>query len=508
MTECENHPMKPLLKPISPCKRLGKTMVAVLLPLGLAAVQQPQALAEETSTLTTQGQVSAALPDFTTLAQENGAAVVNISSTHKVKAETPEMFFQGIPGFPEDSPYNEFFKRFFGPQWPGPSGTFKTQSLGSGFIISPDGYILTNAHVIDDADKIIVKLSDKRELPAKVVGSDKLSDVALLKINATKLPTESIGDSSHLQVGQWVLAIGSPFGLDHTATQGIISAVGRSLPGDTYVPFIQTDVPLNPGNSGGPLLNLSGKVIGINSQIYTRTGGYMGLSFAIPINVAMNVVHQLQTQGHVSHGWLGVTIQDVNPDLARSFGLENPSGALIAGVVADSPAQKAGLKTGDVIVAFGDKPITDSADLPPLVGTTKPGVTVPVTVIRNGKRETLKVEIKELPEKVSSMLSSAESETQGETRLNIVVSDLTPQQRKQLQVASGGVLVQAVEPGIAADAGIRPGDVILSVNSVDIADVAELKGLIAKLPQGKTVPVLIKRSEGELFLALKVPSAD
>jgi serine protease Do len=497
------------MRPTSVLSKLGAVTVIILCVLAWMVAASHRSAAENVSAPAPQASAAYSFPDFSKLAQENSAPVVNISSTRKVsQQELEQQFLPPLPDFPENSPFNEFFKRFFGPQGPGPSGTFKTQSLGSGFIISSDGYVLTNAHVIDDADKILVKLSDRRELPAKVIGSDKLSDVALLKIRASALPTVHIGDSNQLKVGQWVLAIGSPFGLDHTATQGIISAVGRSLPGDTYVPFIQTDVPLNPGNSGGPLLDLNGNVVGINAQIYTRTGGYMGLSFAIPIDVAMDVVHQLQTKGHVTRGWLGVTIQDVTQELARSFGLDKPHGALVSGVMANSPAQQAGIKTGDIIVAFDHKPITNSSDLPPLVGTTKPSTTVPFTLIRNGKEITLAVNIKELPEKLTTTLASGEPTDHSETWLNIIVSNLTPQQRKELEIPAGGVLVQDVAPGIAADAGIRPGDVILSLNSVEVTDIAQLKSLIEQLPHDKPIPVLIKRAEGELFLALKIPNED
>jgi serine protease Do len=323
------------------------------------------------------------LPEFTDLVKETSPAVVNISTTQKVKSGMPQLpeGFE-MPELPDDSPFGELFKHFFDQDKSAPS--YKdSKSLGSGFIISADGYVLTNFHVVKDADEIVVRLSDRRELLGELVGADRRSDVALLKIDASNLPVAKIGKSSDLEVGEWVLAIGSPFGFDHSATAGIVSAKGRSLPRENYVPFIQTDVAINPGNSGGPLFNQEGEVVGVNSQIYSRTGGYMGLSFAIPIEVAMDVVDQLKTSGRVSRGWLGVLIQDVTLDLAESFGMEQPRGALVAKVLPGSPAEDAGIKVGDVIVAFDGKDVDHSSGLPPIVGSTKVGVNIPVDVIRN-----------------------------------------------------------------------------------------------------------------------------
>jgi serine protease Do len=439
---------------------------------------------------------AAELPNFTKLFQANNAAVVNISTT---------------PEVPKDSPFYKFFKHFMEePPFPGSPGgqeqEYKVASLGSGFIISPDGDVITNAHVVSGANKIIVGLSDNRELPAKVVGMDKLSDIALLKIDAKNLPVLQMGDSSKLQVGQWVLAIGSPFGFSHSATQGIVSALGRSLPNETYIPFIQTDVAVNPGNSGGPLIDMDGKVVGVNSQIYSKTGGYMGLSFAIPINVAMDVAEQLKTTGHVSRGWLGVTIQDVTEDLAKSFGLKEPQGALVSSVVPKSPAAKAGVEVGDIILNYDGHVIQGASDLPPLVGTTKVGKTVPLKVLRAGGEKTLEITIQQLPEKQAEAAGSTPEGEAGPTasRLNMSVTDLTPQQRREAGITHG-VLVQEVGPGPAADAGIRPGDVILQLGPEPITSAAQLRQVVKRLPAGRHVPVLIRRGQGALFLALQIP---
>ena len=339
------------------------------------------------------------LPDFVSLAKQNSPAVVNIATTqHKDGGDSSHNF--QIPDLPEGSPLNEFFERFFGDQegFGGSPRGFDTQSLGSGFIISDDGYILTNNHVIDGADEIVVRLSDRREFVAELIGKDKRSDVALIKIDAGDLPKVKIGSTRDLEVGEWVLAIGSPFGFDHSVTSGIVSAKGRNLPSENYVPFIQTDVAINPGNSGGPLFNLDGEVVGVNSQIYSRTGGYMGLSFAIPIEMAMNVADQLRTKGRVSRGWLGVLIQDVTRELADSFGMRHPKGALVARVLPGSPAEKADLRTGDIILEFNGKEVGNSSMLPPLVGASRVDQPADVTVLRNGKRQVIAVDIGELPQ--------------------------------------------------------------------------------------------------------------
>ncbi len=335
---------------------------------------------------------SAPLPqlDFSALAEKEGPAVVNISTVRKMRGEAA---LPPLPGIPEDDPFFDFFRRFAPPV----PRDYRTQSLGSGFLISRDGVILTNAHVVDEATEVTVKLTDRREFKAKVIGVDARSDVAVLKIDAKDLPAVAIGDPAHTRVGEWVVAIGSPFGFENSVTAGIISAKGRQLPDETYVPFLQTDVPINPGNSGGHLFNLRGEVIGINSQIYSRTGGYMGLSFAIPIDVAMNVADQLRQTGKVTRGRLGVRIQDVNTDLARSFGLERPEGALIAAVEPRSPAAQAGLQTGDVILGFDGKPIKSATDLPAIVASTAPGRTVTIDLWRESARRSVEVRIAEAP---------------------------------------------------------------------------------------------------------------
>jgi serine protease Do len=327
------------------------------------------------------------LPDFTDLVEKQGAAVVNISTTQIIQG------MQGIPNIPEDDPFYEFFKRF-APQIPREQ---ESQSLGSGFIISSDGYIMTNAHVVDHADKITVRLTDKREFRAKVIGADRRTDVALLKIDATGLPKITVGDPNKLKVGEWVVAIGSPFGFDNSVTAGIVSAKGRSLPQDNFVPFIQTDVAINPGNSGGPLFNMNEEVVGINSQIYTRSGGSMGLSFAIPIDVATQVADQLRTSGKVTRGRIGVTIQELTRELAESFGLSKPNGALVSNVEKNAPADKAGIEVSDVILKFDGKPVNTSSDLPRMVAAVKPGTKVVVELWRKGKLKQVTVEVAEMP---------------------------------------------------------------------------------------------------------------
>jgi serine protease Do len=318
------------------------------------------------------------------------------------------------------------------------------------------------------------------------------------------LPTVNVGDAGSLKVGQWVFAIGAPFGLERTATKGIVSALGRSLPNDTHVPFIQTDVPINPGNSGGPLFDLTGRVVGINSQIFSHSGGYVGLSFAIPVDVAMGVVAQIKADGRVTRGWMGVTLQEVTQDLARSFNLEQPRGALVAEVDADSPAAKAGLKSGDVIVAYAGKPINDSADLPPLVGSTKPGASKALTVIRDGKEREIAVTLGQLPEQDQRELALNDVPGEDSPRLNVAVADVPAGQHG----AGGGVLVQQVGPGAAAEAGVRPGDILLSLNNQKIKDAAHLQQLVNELPRGKRIPLLVKRGDGSLYLALEIPAAD
>ncbi len=442
------------------------------------------------------------LPDFTELAAQYGPSVVNISTTAK---KTTNSFSEKIPQLPQDSPFHDFFKRFFDNEGNGFLEERPSTSLGSGFIISEDGYIITNNHVIDDASEIIVRLSDRRELVAEVIGADKRSDIALLKIDANGLPIVKLGSSENLKVGEWVLAIGSPFGFEHSVTAGIVSAKGRSLPNDTYVPFIQTDVAINPGNSGGPLFNLAGEVVGVNAQIYSRTGGFMGLSFAIPVDVMKEVVEQLKNGGKVSRGWLGVLIQDVTHELAESFAMKKPQGALIAKVLPDSPAAESGLKVGDIIITFNGKDIERSVDLPPIVGRTKVNSTVSTIVIRKGKQETVKVKIGELPSEEDIKLATKGQGIANITRIGLLVKDLDEKKREELSIVEGGVLVGDVEEGTARDAGIRKGDVVIMMDNTDITNIIQFKGIITGLSE-TTVPVLIHRRGSPLFLALKIPA--
>lgn len=445
------------------------------------------------------------LPDFTPLVEKNSAAVVNISTTLKKNDRRAQMQGQNLPDIPKDSPFYDFFNKFFGEIPDDLAPNQQRTSLGSGFIMSDDGYIITNNHVVKDADEVIVRLSDRREFVAEVIGTDERSDVAVLKIEGKQLPTLKLGDSSNLKVGEWVLAIGSPFGFDHSVTQGIISAMGRSLPNENYVPFIQTDVAINPGNSGGPLFNLDGEVIGVNSQIYSRTGGFMGMSFAIPVNVVKDVYQQLKEDGHVSRGWLGVLIQDVTRELAESFGMKKPHGALVAKILSDSPAEKAGFLVGDVIVSFNGKKVDVSSDLPPIVGITKVGKSVPVDVIRHGKTVSLKVVIAELPTDDSMKLSaSPNNKSKPDNPLNVVVEDLTDAQRDELDVKDHGVIVSQISSGPAYKAGVRTGDVMLLLNNTKIKNAKHFRELVKELPKNKSVPILIQRRGGPIFLALRL----
>lgn len=450
------------------------------------------------------------LPNFTRIVDENSPAVVNISTSQKVQKRgfSKNPHGRGPEGMPED-----FLRRFFDDK-EGDRGEendmpedLDEKSLGSGFIVSSDGYVLTNHHVIKGADEIVVRLSDRRELVAKLIGTDNRSDVAVLKIEADNLPVAKIGRSRELQVGEWVLAIGSPFDFDHTVTAGIVSALGRNLPSENYVPFIQTDVAINPGNSGGPLFNLDGEVVGINAQIYSRTGGYMGLSFAIPIDLAMDVVDQLKSRGHVTRGWLGVLVQDVTRDLAESFGMKKPGGAAAARVMPNSPAQRAGFEVGDVIVEFDGKEVTKSSSLPPLVGVTPIGKEVTVKVIRQGKPKILKVSIGELPAEEEPKVSSASApEGEIEKRLGVAVVELSQRQRAELDNGGkGGVVVQRIKEGPAQKAGVRSGDILLSLNGTTLENVGQFKRLVAELPTGKAIPLLVQRRGDPIWMALKIP---
>ena len=443
------------------------------------------------------------LPEFTKLAKENSPAVVNISTSQK-RPEMPDIQIPQMPDLPEDSPLNDFFRHFFG-EGMGPNAQ-PVASLGSGFIIAEDGYVITNHHVVNGADEIVVRLNDRREFNAKLIGSDKQTDIAVLKIEAKGLPVVNVGSSKDLEVGEWVLAIGSPFGFDYSVTSGIVSAKGRSLPNENYIPFIQTDVAINPGNSGGPLFNLDGEAIGVNSQIYSRTGGYMGLSFAIPMDIVMNVYKQLKETGSVSRGWLGVMIQDVTRELAESFGMSKPGGALVAKVLSDSPAARAGIKAGDIIMSFNGHEIDMSSELPPVVGTVAAGQRVPVKLLRNGKQKSLNVLIEALPgQETVASTKTPEGKTISDNRLNVRVKDLTKELREQMQLDNHGVLVEEVSKGAAQDAGIIAGDVILLIDNKKITNSKVLKDLVASLASGKAVPVLVQRDGNPMFLAMKIP---
>ncbi|WP_165392288.1 DegQ family serine endoprotease [Pseudomonas tructae] len=446
-----------------------------------------------------------ALPDFTTLVEQASPAVVNISTKQKLPdrkyaaGQMPDL--EGLPPM-----FREFFERNM-PQTPrSPRGDRQreAQSLGSGFIISSDGYVLTNNHVVADADEIIVRLSDRSELQAKLVGTDPRTDVALLKVEGKDLPTVKLGDSEKLKVGEWVLAIGSPFGFDHSVTKGIVSAKGRTLPNDTYVPFIQTDVAINPGNSGGPLFNMNGEVVGINSQIFTRSGGFMGLSFAIPIDVALDVSNQLKKDGKVSRGWLGVVIQEVNKDLAESFGLDKPAGALVAQVLEDGPAAKGGLQVGDVILSMNGQPIVMSADLPHLIGSLKDGAKAKLDIIRSGKRQSLDITIGALPDDDAEIASNLTGGVErSSNRLGVSVSDLTAEQKKTLEL-KGGVVIKEVQDGPAALIGLRPGDVISHLNNQAILSAKQFTEIAKELPKNRSVSMRVLRQGRASFITFKL----
>ena len=453
---------------------------------------------------------SAGLPDFTSIVQKYGPAVVNVvahydhasemGSDHPGDQQTQE------PQIPEI--FRHFFGMPLGPQFQQPDRG--GESLGSGFIISSDGYILTNNHVVDNADSVKVHLSDHRTFTAKVVGTDKIYDIALLKVNATGLPTVQIGNSDALQPGQWVVAIGSPFGLDHSVSAGIVSYVGRTLGSQDQpaVPFIQTDVPINRGNSGGPLFNLAGQVVGINSQIFSTSGGAMGLSFSIPINLAMDAVHQLKTKGYVSRGMIGVGIQNVTEGIAKAKGLKQAEGAVIAQVQPDSPAAKAGLKVGDVITSFNGKKIYESAQLPPIVAMTPPGTEATLSIIRDGKPMTVKAKVAEMPRNGLSpqLFTNAPAASSGSKLLGLTVQDITPQIRQQLggYTGKGGVVITNVQ-GPAAQAGLSEGDVILRVGNTPVNSVSEFRRETANVKPGSTILLLVSRGGQNTFTTISVP---
>ena len=459
--------------------------------------------------LTAPGAAEAAvLPDFTDLVDRVGPAVVNIRTTEKSKAMQP-----GVQGGPEDEEMQEFFRRFFGQpvpprQGPAPRGRRPSpqeeqqvpRGVGSGFIISADGFVLTNAHVVEGADEVFVTLTDKREFKAKIIGSDRRTDVALVKIEGNNLPRLTMGDSSKLRVGEWVIAIGSPFGLENTVTAGIISANSRDT-GD-YLPLIQTDVAVNPGNSGGPLINMRGEVVGINSQIYSRSGGYMGISFAVPIDEAMRVSQQLKTLGRVVRGRIGVQIGEVTKEVAESLGLPRAQGALVARVEPGSPAEKAGLEAGDIITHFNGTIIDKSGDLPRLVGNTKPGANSTLTVLRKGTKRDLPVTVAEM--EADQTAKKEEKKPKQEQTLNalgLAVTDLTDAQKREMRM-DGGAVVELAD-GPAGRAGLQPGDVIVRLNNTDIKDARQFNALVAKLDPKRNALLLVRRGESSQFVPLR-----
>ena len=445
---------------------------------------------------------NAQLPDFVSIVEDQAPAVVKITTVTRAKTNThdPRRGFNNPRQLPDI--FREYYERY--------GRQRESSSLGSGFIVSKDGYVLTNHHVIDGADEIVVRMTDRSEYEAEVIGTDERSDLALLKIDGKNLPVLKLAAKGTVKVGEWVLAIGSPFGLDYSVSSGIVSAIGRSIrdgEGGTYVPFIQTDVAINPGNSGGPLFNMQGEVIGINSQIYSPSGGSVGLSFAIPSDLAINVMKQLKETGTVARGWLGVGIQDVDKDLAESFGLDKPKGALISHVEDDAPGDKAGLKVGDIIVEFNGSEILTSSDLPSVVGLSTPGDEVAMQVVRSGKQRKMKVTVGTLDEgKVGANLGSGDANDLNQADLlGLVVQTLTKEQAKSLKL-SGGVLVAEVEAGSpAAMARLRRGDVITLIGGSSISSIAEFEKVVGKLPAGKPVPVRIVRNGSAGFVAIQVP---
>ena len=453
-------------------------------PVAVASTQPVAAAAAPAMRL------ASGLPDFADLVATHGAAVVQVSVTHDGK----QVAFQGFRGMPDDDQLPPWFRNLPMPKAPsdGPS-----RGVGSGFIVSADGIVLTNAHVVADADEVMVRLTDRREFKAKVLGSDRTTDVAVLKIDAKNLPTVRIGSPDATRVGEWVVAIGTPYGLDNTVTAGIVSAKSRALPGGAAVPFIQTDAAVNPGNSGGPLFNLKGEVIGINSQIFSRTGGFQGVAFAIPIDVAMNVKDQLQQHGKVQHGLLGVVIQEVNQALAENFGMKQPAGALVSSVAKNGAAAQAGIESGDVILKFDGKAITRSSDLPPLAAQVKPGATVTLEIWHDGKTKEVKATVGELEDK-TVVASAKGSAAQG--KLGVAVRPLSAEERQSGEVP-GGVVVEDVA-GAAAKAGVQAGDVIIAVNRTPVKSPEHLRQLVSKA--GKTVALLVQRDDARIFIPVTI----
>ena len=480
--------------------KLAISMSLLLASMGSYMLTASPSFAESASTApisNTPVTVAGTLPSLATMIKKNRKAVVNISVTgKKPKLGQGQQFSQNQ--LPKE--FREFFKDH--PNMPWNNQQRKKHAQGSGFIISNDGYIVTNAHVVDNSSKITVRLDDKRKFDAKVIGVDKLSDIALIKIDTSGLPYVSLGDSDKLDVGQWVVAIGAPFGLDYTATQGIVSALSRSLPTETYVPFIQTDAAINPGNSGGPLFDLKGNVIGVNSQIYSKSGGYMGVSFAIPINIVKNVTDQLKNTGKVSRGWLGVGIQNVSQNLAQSFNMSDTNGSLVSSVVKDSPAEKAGLAVGDVIISYDDKAVESSSHLPLLVGNTPIGKDVVIKVIRSGVEKQLNVTINKLGGSDEPVVAALDKGS-----LGVAVSDLSKEERAKLNNKNQGVKIENVMSDSPADnAGIQSGDVILTVDGKSIESPATLKKVIQNADAKKPLAILLQRGDQALFVAVRLDS--
>jgi serine protease Do len=452
---------------------------------------------------------AAALPDFTDLYVRQGPTVVSIDVTQKARR-------QRFPDISEDDPFYEFFRRFGQIPRNGPGGQqreFETQSTGSGFIISPDGYIVTNAHVVDDANEVTVRLSDKREFVAKVIGSDERTDTSLLKIDATDLPRVAIGDPDKLRVGEWVVAIGKPFGLENTMTAGIVSAKGRDLPQENLVPFIQTDVAINPGNSGGPLFNMKGEVVGINSLIYSRTGGYMGLAFAVPIDVAMNAVTQLREKGRVTRGRIGVQIQEMTKETADAFGLAQANGALVNNVERDGPAAKGGVQSGDIILKVEGRDVHSSTELPRIITQIRPGTKVTLTVWRKGAAKEIPVVVAEMKEDTANAsprrANPAPKEKPKPNKMGLVLSDLNDEQRKTLDLPAGGVLIEDVVGVVRGN--VQPGDVILSIiqhgSPIDVKSPSQVNDYLAKLDKSAPVTFQLRRGDQTFYATLKAGEA-
>ena len=438
------------------------------------------------------------LPDFSDLAERAAPAVVNISVVNKPRGRQPEKPEE----FPDNIPWEDFIERFMPPnempQFP------NKNSVGTGFIISPDGEIISNHHVVKNADQIIVKLNDRREMPAEVIGFDELSDVVLLKVDGENLPTLTMGSSEPLKVGQWVLAIGAPFGFDYTVTAGIVSAKGRSLPDSNYVPFLQTDVAINPGNSGGPLFNLDGEVVGINAQIYSRTGSYSGLSFAVPIDLALNIVEQLKNTGEVVRGWLGVYIQEVTGDLSESFNLDRPIGALVSRVIKDSPAEKAGIEVGDIVLRFNDVEIESSSMLPPIVGSVSAGEKAVVEILRDDEITDIEVMIERLPSD-NTMAMGPSMKPKDSKILGMKLEELNAEQREKPSFKEGGLVVKSIADGDAKKAGIREGDILIMLDNQRFETLEQFEEIVDELPKDRFIAMLVMRnSENPLFIALKL----